>query len=399
MSGLADDAGAESRRDVRLIGARWVFWLPVLTLVIGLAVTATLALVSNAQYHSNEKRLLKLRVRDAAALVAEALPAIQTPLVSAAELADATGGDVRKFKRFVAPYVASNQFMSVSLWRLAAPQSGPVAVEGVQPKLAQSMPNASLFFKRVARAPQLGVVGLLTPPDLRLGYAFTAPVATGGFAAYGERPVPASRRSRLQSSSQFAGLDYALYFGSGQRPQDLLVTDVSDPPPSGVTDAETVPFGDSALTLVMSSRQPLAGSLPEQLPWIVVIVGVVLSVGVAAGTLRLIQRRRDAEQLAGRLEVTASENERLYAEQRSIAQTLQHALLPDSLPQPPGVLTSARYEAGEQGVEIGGDWYDVIDLDDHRLLMVVGDVSGRGLRAAATMAELRYAIHAYAAQV
>jgi serine phosphatase RsbU (regulator of sigma subunit) len=49
-------------------------------------------------------------------------------------------------------------------------------------------------------------------------------------------------------------------------------------------------------------------------------------------------------------------------------------------------------------VEIGGDWYDVIPLDDHRLLTVVGDVSGRGLRAATTMASLRYAIHAYAAQ-
>ena len=51
-----------------------------------------------------------------------------------------------------------------------------------------------------------------------------------------------------------------------------------------------------------------------------------------------------------------------------------------------------------EGVDIGGDWYDVIDLEDGRLLLVVGDVSGRGLRAATTMAALRYAIHAYAAQ-
>ena len=51
-----------------------------------------------------------------------------------------------------------------------------------------------------------------------------------------------------------------------------------------------------------------------------------------------------------------------------------------------------------EGVEVGGDWYDLIVLDDRRLLLVVGDVSGRGLRAATTMAYLRYAIHAYAAQ-
>jgi serine phosphatase RsbU (regulator of sigma subunit) len=50
-----------------------------------------------------------------------------------------------------------------------------------------------------------------------------------------------------------------------------------------------------------------------------------------------------------------------------------------------------------EGVDVGGDWYDLIALDDHRLLLVVGDVSGRGVRAAATMASLRFAIHAYAA--
>ncbi len=47
---------------------------------------------------------------------------------------------------------------------------------------------------------------------------------------------------------------------------------------------------------------------------------------------------------------------------------------------------------------MGGDWYDVIDIDGRRLLLVVGDVSGRGLRAATTMASLRCAIRAYAAQ-
>jgi serine phosphatase RsbU (regulator of sigma subunit) len=62
------------------------------------------------------------------------------------------------------------------------------------------------------------------------------------------------------------------------------------------------------------------------------------------------------------------------------------------------VETSARYEAGVKGIDIGGDWYDLIALDDRRLLLVVGDVSGRGVRAAATMAALRFAIQAYAAQ-
>ena len=49
-------------------------------------------------------------------------------------------------------------------------------------------------------------------------------------------------------------------------------------------------------------------------------------------------------------------------------------------------------------MEVGGDWYDLIPLDDGRLLLVVGDVSGRGLPAATMMAALRFAINAYAAQ-
>jgi serine phosphatase RsbU (regulator of sigma subunit) len=59
---------------------------------------------------------------------------------------------------------------------------------------------------------------------------------------------------------------------------------------------------------------------------------------------------------------------------------------------------SGRYQAGGENVEIGGDWYDLITLDKGRLLLVVGDVSGRGLPAATAMAALRFAIHAYAAE-
>jgi len=394
-------AAEHQAEPVRPTGRRSLLWLPVAALIIGLIVTAALALVSHSQYTSNEKRLLKLRVRDAGALIAGALPSVQTPLASSAELADATNGNPEKFKRFIAPYVGhtpGRTFATVSLWRLSSPQGGPVAVVGVPPKLALTPAAAMAFFAQVVRRPQLNVIGLLGAPDPRLGYAFATPGVPGGYVAYGENPLPASRRSRLASSSQFAGLHYALYLGRGQQPRKLLVTDGDRTPLPGHEATAIVPFGNSAFTLAMSAQGPLAGTLPRDLPWIIVGAGVLLTLAAAGLTLRLVQRRRHAEGLADRLELIADENQRLYGEQRSIAQTLQHALLPDALPQIPGVETSARYEAGEEGVDIGGDWYDVIDLEDGRLLLVVGDVSGRGLRAATTMASLRYAIHAYAAQ-
>ena len=374
-------------------------WLPAATLIIGLVVTLALALVSHSQYTSNETRLLKLRVRDAGALVTAATPNIETPLASAAELADATNGNVQKFKRFAAPYLltgALHQFASVSLWKLSALNAGPVAVTGTPPKLAASPSAAAAFLAKAAHTPTLSVTGLLQPPSARLGYAYAT--TSGGYVAYGESLLPASRRSRLQSNSAFANLDYAIYLGAGQRPQQLLVTNLAHLPPPPPMDAETLPFGTSSVTLVMSSRVPLAGSLPQRLPWIIAVLGVLLSIAAALLTLRLTQRRRDAEQLAGELDVSARENRRLYAEQRGIAQTLQHALLPEKLPQVPGMVASALYEAGEQGVDVGGDWYDLIEVGHRSLLLVVGDVSGRGLRAATTMASLRYAIRAYAAQ-
>jgi serine phosphatase RsbU (regulator of sigma subunit) len=87
----------------------------------------------------------------------------------------------------------------------------------------------------------------------------------------------------------------------------------------------------------------------------------------------------------------------MYTEQRNIAQTLQHALLPDALPEVSGLRVSARYVPATSGVEVGGDWYDVVAAGEHRVLLVIGDVSGHGLRAATTMASLRHATLAYAA--
>jgi serine phosphatase RsbU (regulator of sigma subunit) len=380
--------------------SRDLYWLPVATLIVGLLVTLALVLVSHSQYASNEKRLINLRARDAAALLAESLPSTTSTLAAAVEQANFTNGSVARFKRLVGAQVGtqSGQFLSLSLWKLGALNQGPVAVVGTRPKLITAHSDATALLAAAGRKPVLNVIGLLKPPDLRLGYAYADSTESGGYVVYGERPLPANRRSRLQGTSQFSGLDYAIFLGSKQTPQSLLVTDLAHLPLPSPSYAQTVPYGNTSLTLAMSSRVPLAGSLPKNLPWISAVLGIVLSIAAAIMTLRLIQRRRGAENLAGRLEVTASENERLYAEQRTIAQTLQHALLPDTLPQLPGIQTSALYEAGEEGVDIGGDWYDVIDLDGRRLLLVVGDVSGRGLRAATTMAELRFAIRAYAAQ-
>jgi Stage II sporulation protein E (SpoIIE) len=285
----------------------------------------------------------------------------------------------------------------VTLWRLGSNGARLLATVGPAPVLAASPQRAAAFFTRAATNAQLDVT-LLQGPRPRLGYAFTSPGLTGHFVAYGESALPANRRSKLASNSSFTDLHYALYLGRGQNSSQLLVTDLKQLPISGRHASTTITFGDSAFTFVVSAKHPLEGTFAQRLPWLIAIVGILLSVGAAVLTGRLIGRRNQAERLARSLERIADENRRLYAQERTIAQTLQHALLPEALPHIPGVETGARYEAGVEGVEVGGDWYDLIGLEGRRLLLVVGDVSGRGLRAAATMAQLRFAIHAYAAQ-
>ncbi|GAB1821509.1 SpoIIE family protein phosphatase [Herbidospora sp. RD11066] len=84
-------------------------------------------------------------------------------------------------------------------------------------------------------------------------------------------------------------------------------------------------------------------------------------------------------------------------EERRIALTLQRALLPRSLPSVEGVQLAARYVPASAKAEIGGDFYEVIELDG-KLLVAIGDVMGHSLHAATVMAEIRHAVRAYASE-
>ncbi|MFF1517677.1 SpoIIE family protein phosphatase [Streptomyces sp. NPDC058305] len=91
--------------------------------------------------------------------------------------------------------------------------------------------------------------------------------------------------------------------------------------------------------------------------------------------------------------------ERLRAserDQRETAVTLQRSLLPQELEEPDDLRIAATYLPGGTEAAVGGDWYDVITLGGGRTALVIGDVMGRGIRAAAVMGQLRTAVRAYA---
>ncbi len=97
---------------------------------------------------------------------------------------------------------------------------------------------------------------------------------------------------------------------------------------------------------------------------------------------------RFAEQIAERA-AQAVENARLYTERSEVARTLQRSLLPEALPQIPGWEISALYRPAGHGNEVGGDFYDVWEVDGDWLVML-GDVTGKGIAAAALTSLVRH---------
>jgi hypothetical protein len=102
-----------------------------------------------------------------------------------------------------------------------------------------------------------------------------------------------------------------------------------------------------------------------------------------------------ATEVASRTGVALS-NATRFQREHVVAEVLQRAVLPDFLPTVGGLHFDAEYRAGAAGTYVGGDWYDVFQLDADRAMFSVGDVMGKGAPAAALMGQVRSAIRAYA---
>ncbi|WP_129841334.1 SpoIIE family protein phosphatase [Streptomyces sp. RFCAC02] len=84
--------------------------------------------------------------------------------------------------------------------------------------------------------------------------------------------------------------------------------------------------------------------------------------------------------------------------ERELSADLQHTMRPGPAPTVPGMLLATRYVPTGGGLRVGGDWYDVIPLPDGGVALIIGDVQGHDVRAAAVMAQLRIALRAYASE-
>jgi len=354
-------------------------------LVAGLAIVAAATVVTEALHRDTEQRLLDQRTAEAGALLGTSVGSLQTPLASAAVLAEETNGDPRSFRAVMASLTGTGKrFVSAALYSTTSTE--PLDVLGDPSVLSTTgAPKVQGMLDAAAAAPALSIVDLLDLPGTHLGYAITAPEKPGRYVVYAETALP---QRRPRTTGPFEDVDYAAYLGTSPTADELIFSSV-DGPITGRTGRAVVPFGDKNLLLVTSTSITLGGTLSKLLPWLIAILGTILVVAGAVLAQRLLRRRSEAEALA-------NDVSRLYEDQRHRTETLQRSLLPRDLPQPPGVHVAARYWPADVISEIGGDFYDLFALDEDRWGITIGDVCGKGIEAAALTGVTRHTIRAAA---
>ena len=149
------------------------------------------------------------------------------------------------------------------------------------------------------------------------------------------RRIVASTFPSRRCSSNF---NFALYLGREVKEENLLEATTASCRSAACTQRARSP-SETPNCPVGTSTQPLGGSLSRRVTPVVILIGVLLTIGAAVMTERLVRRRRSAETLA-------DENERLYDEQQTLAVSLQHALLPGLASDIAGVEVATRYVAG-----------------------------------------------------
>ena len=187
--------------------------------------------------------------------------------------------------------------------------------------------------------------------------------------------------------------------GSGVELEPLLTDGVMDgPAATAIRDRRSLAFASGA-ELLEAFPDAQLDEVPLGPVLVVPLVAARDANALLVASWQEPRRVADEERtlvaaLAGQAAQALERASRFESEQ-TIAETLQRSVLPTSLPRVQGVELAARYLPGSAELDVGGDWFDALQLPDGKLGLVVGDVVGKGVQAAATMAQLRNATRAF----
>ncbi|MER7516505.1 SpoIIE family protein phosphatase [Streptomyces sp. NPDC126499] len=217
---------------------------------------------------------------------------------------------------------------------------------------------------------------------------------------HGGRPQPPTDRPTVRRIAQRSALDAS--------PDSPVGTGRTHTYPARSAPAEALATGRPLLLRLTATDGAPTPSAPPGLPDFGIHSVLLLPLHARGAILGLAQFARDrtaapfddddlllAQEIAARAAVYI-DNARRYTHEHTTALTLQRSLLPQGTVEQSAVDAASRYLPSGSGAGVGGDWYDVIPLSGGRVALVMGDVVGRGLKAAATMGRLRTAVRAFA---
>lgn len=371
----------------------------LVTVVLGLLLTAVLSWAADRADDSTERSLLETQSRQAASVLSTAIFVIQQPLTTALGVQSAAGpgGDPSVFRRTFAVNVTGEDalFVSASLWRADGDHMTRLAAVGAPPGIDPEGSRVQELLHRALASKTSVVQRVEMGDETRFAYALGDP--TTGLVVKVERALPKDRRAPVDRDSAFKDLDYAIYLGEKKTLPALTTTDV-DPaelPLEGHTYTTSVPFGDSYLTMETRATRHLGSGLSQWLQLILLVGGLLATAATAYVARQLVGARIRAEDDSSTITDLYQRINSLYEGQRALFLRLQRALLPHVDPEIPELEIASKYVAGAEGVEIGGDWYSIIAVGEDHFGFVVGDVSGRGVDTVAEMARARFTLRAY----
>ncbi len=359
-------------------------WLSAATLVLLLAVTGFTMWTVRGTVRGQENRLLNERANEVGLVLKEAVDSFSSQLQTVGGVVEATNGSPLAFKRASAALVAGSKGKdSIALLRRTA--------AGYRVRLANGTalhPGQVLSGSVVASLSRADANDQMVPTQVMgsgatraLGFALGPPKSPAGTVLYVQVGLGTLGPPRAARSSPFNELHVVLYGTPTPVASQALVTTTDAIPLRGHVRVVTIAAGAARWALQVSAAHPLVGSATANAEWFALGGGVVLSILLALIVEIETRRRRSA--LA------------LYRNEQRVAETLQRNLLPE-LPAVDGLALAARYLPGSRGQQVGGDWYDVFELDGDRVGIAVGDVLGHDIAAAALMSRVQTALRAYA---
>ncbi|WP_373303742.1 SpoIIE family protein phosphatase [Streptomyces chryseus] len=312
-----------------------------------------------------------------------------------------------------APGEAERRHWSVNLYRVHSGAGRPVGVAG----LATDVTRRHVAAREAADARRN--LALLNEAGARIGNSLDLEttarelldVAVPGFCDLasvdlyqgllaGDETPP----GRADGSAELRRVAFASAVSEGPLAAPDCVADDDAPGPTEVGDVHRYPFNSPCGSALRTARVQTVPGEDGSLVHTTLAVPMVAHDTVVG--LAQFSRTKGSEPFGERDLALATElaaraavcidNARLYRREHERALILQRSLLPPGDPEAAGLDIACRYLPGNTATEVGGDWFDVIELPGHRTALVVGDVMGRGLRAAVAMGELRTAVRTLA---